>query len=230
MHRILAVLVLASATACQAQDLAPPVPAQPLQGSIDGGVYTSPTGAFKIEVLALPELGGITRDTNEVVTFRDNFGLQVTVGAFAQDATQRWELSTRGTKDYLIYFFSNFVLRDFKSFCPNATVQSAGYSNDFMDGSVFAFVLLPGGSMFADRDAFVSPSAPPPVAKRGNLVFMKNGFVFVISTELAERVIEGTRYNKTTQEEDQILRNRLLDITKKMQFPKAAAAKPTPGP
>jgi hypothetical protein len=220
MLRLLSVLLMAATAAAARAEEVPPS----LIGTIDAGVYTSPTGAFKMEVPVLPELGGVVRDTEEVVTFRDSFGLQVTVGAFAHDATQRWELSTRGTKDYLIYFFSNYVLRDFKSFCPSATLQSAGFSADFLEGALFTFVLLPGGSMFGDRQAFGAGGAPP-VAKRGNLVFIKNGYTFVISTELSERVTEGTHYTKTTIEEDQILRQRLLDLTKKMQF-----TKPVPKP
>ena len=179
MLRILSVLLLASAAlAGRAQEATLP----PLVGSVDAGVYASPTGAFKMEVPVLPELGGIVHDTNDVVTFRVSFGLQVTVGAFAHVATQRWELSTRGIKDYLIYFFSNYVLRDFKSFSPGATLQSAGFSADLVDGALFTYILLPGGSMFADRQA-LGPNGSAPVAKRGNLVFIRNGFTFVISTE-----------------------------------------------
>ena len=218
MLRFLSALLMAAAAASARAEEAPPS----LNGTIDAGVYTSPTGAFKMEVPVLPELGGIVRDTEDVVTFKDSVGLQVTVGAFAHDATQRWELSTRGTKDYLIYFFSNFVLRDFKSFCPTASLQSAGFSADFLDGALFTFVLLPGGSMFGDRQAAFGAGDAPPVAKRGNLVFIKNGYTFVISTELSEKVTEGARYTKTTLEEDQILRLRLLDLTKKMQFTKPA--------
>jgi hypothetical protein len=221
MLRILSALTLAAAAAtCQAQGLPPP-----LVGTVDAGVYTSPTGAFKIVVPVLPELGGIVHDTNDVVTFRDSFSVQVTIGAFSQDASQRWELSTRGTKDYLIYFFTNFVLRDFKSFCPAATLQSAGFSADFLDGALFAFVLLPGGSTFGDRQVFGSGGGPP-VAKRGNLIFIKNGFTYVISTELTERVTEGTSYKKTKEEEDDILRTRLVGLTKTMTFAKPAPTAP----
>ena len=56
------------------------------------------------------------------------------------------------------------------------------------------------------------------MAKRGNLLFVRNGHIFVISIELAERVIEGRSYNKTTAEEDEILRNRLTDIVSKITF------------
>jgi len=198
---------------------------QGLVGSVTGNVYASPTGAFTIEIPVLAELGGSVRDTDRVVTFRDAYGLQITIGAFPQDATQRWQLSTQSVKDYLVSFFTNYVLEDFRSFCPKAYLESAGFSADFMDGSLFTFVLLPGGSMFTDRETFVNPASPP-VAKRGNLIFVRNGFTFVISTELSERVTEGSRYSKSADEENQILRVRLLGITKKMQFPKPAPKQP----
>ncbi len=218
MSRFLPVIILAmAAVSGKSQEPA-------LSGAIESGVYSSPTNAFKIAVPVLPELGGRIRDTEHVVMFQDSFGVQISVGAFPQDATQRWELSTRGTKDYLIYFFGTFVMADFKHFCPGAHIESAGFSSDFLDGALFGYILLPGGSMFGEQLAF-APHDKPPVAKRGNLLFVRNGFVFVVSTELAERVTEGTTYNKTPDEEDKILRKRLVDIVAKMQFTKPAPAK-----
>ena len=195
-----------------------------LAGSIDGNIYTSPTGAFSMDIPVLPALGGVIHDTNNVVTFHDGFGLQLTVGAFAQDATLKWELSTRGTKDYLIYFFGSYVLSDFKRFCPQTKIESAGFSADLMDGTLFTYILMPGGSMFSDHIVFGQPTDPL-VAKRGNAIFVKNGFTFVISTELSERITEGSHYKKPVEEEDQILRTRLLGFIKKMQFPKPAPQK-----
>jgi hypothetical protein len=202
--------------------------AAPLVGSLDAGVYTSPTGAFKMEMPVRPELGGAIHDTDNAVIFRDNFGTLVTVAAFKQDASQRWELSTRGIRDYVIYFFRNFVLEDFKHFFPKAQLESAGFSADYMEGALFTYILLPGGSMFASQDPF-GTAGDPPVAKRGNLTFVRNGYTFVISTELSERVTEGTRYHKTTEEENQILRERLVGIVKKIQFAKPAQP-PAPAP
>jgi hypothetical protein len=220
MRRAIPILVLLAA--------ALPAPAQErptvLAGTLDSGIYSSPTGAFKMEVPVLAALGGVTRDTGNVVTFHDSYGLQISVGAFAQDATLKWELSTRGNKDYLIYFFGTYVLPDFKRFCSGTRIESAGYSVDLLDGTLFTYILLPGGSMFEDRPVF-GQSAEPPVAKRGNMVFVRNGFTFVISTELSERVTEGSRYSKTPAQEDQILRDRLVGIVKKMEFSKQPAAK-----
>jgi hypothetical protein len=216
MLRVLPLILLTVAVPAIAQE-----EASALVGSIDSGVYTSPTGAFKISIPVLPELGGVVHDTANVVTFHDSFGLQISVGAFEQDATLRWELSTRGTKDYLIYFLGTYIMPDFKRFCPDTHVESAGYSSDFLDGTLFVYILLPGGSMFDDRPAFGAPG-PTPVAKRGNAVFVRNGYTFVISTELSERITEGSHYNKTVEEEDQVLRDRLAGIVRKMQFTKPA--------
>jgi hypothetical protein len=199
--------------------------AQGLEGKIEGKSYVSPTGVFKVVIPVLPELGGDITDTPNVVTFQDDFNVHVSIAAFPQDATQRWELSTRGLKDYLIYFFSNFVLSDFKQNFEGAQIESAKYIPSLLDGSLLTYLLIPGGTMFADRVPRLSADRIP-VAKRGNLLFVRNGHIVVISIELAERVIEGRSYSKTTAEEDEILRNRLNDIVSKITFAKPPAAEP----
>lgn len=222
MSRILlAFALLTSALVLRAEE----GPAPALNGRVDGRTYLSPTGAFKIAIPVLPELGGEITDTPNVVTFQDAFNLHVSIASFPQDATQRWEMSTRGTKEYLIYFFTNFILDDFKHTFEGVQVESAKFVPGTMDGALVTYLLIPGGSMFMDRVAQLGASDRVPVAKRGNMLFVKNGYVFVISTELAERVIEGKAYKKTTADEDQLLRQRLDDIVAKMQFLKTATSK-----
>ena len=201
--------------------------AQGLEGRIEGKAYLSPTGVFRVVIPVLPELGREVTDTPNVVTFQDDFNVHVSIAAFPQDATQRWELSTRGVKDYLIYFFSNFVLADFRQSFEGAQIESAKFLPGQLDGSLLTYLLVPGGTMFADRVPRLTADRLP-VAKRGNLLFVRNGHIIVISIELAERVIEGRSYAKTTAEEDEILRNRLNDIVGKITFakpPSAEAAK-----
>lgn len=209
-------LTLASALVVQAQGLA---------GKIEGKSYVSPTGIFKVVIPVLPELGGEITDTPNVVTFQDDFNVHVSIAAFPQDATQRWELSTRGVKDYLIYFFSNFVLADFRQSFEGAQIESAKFIPGLQDGALLTYLLVPGGTMFADRVPRLTADRLP-VAKRGNLLFVRNGHIIVVSTELAERVIEGRSYAKTTEQEDEILRNRLNDIVSKITFAKPPAAEP----
>jgi len=223
MPRFTLFLALAAASLIRAEE-----PARSLNGQIEGRTYISPTGTFKVTIPVLTELGGTVADTANVVTFQDDFNTHVSIAAFPQDATQRWELSTRGLKDYLVYFFSNFVLADFKQAFDGVQIESAKYVPGMLDGSLITSVLLPGGSMFADKVPKFSDDGKPPVAKRGNLLFMKNGHIFVISIELAERVIEGRAYKKTTAEEDNVLRQRLADVVDKIQFARPAAAAPSP--
>jgi len=218
MSRFTAALILS--LAC----LGSLAPAQDLAGRIEGKSYVSPTGQFRVQIPVLPELGGDVTDTPNVVTFQDDFNVYVSIAAFQQDATQRWENSTRGTKDYLIYFFSNFVLADFKQNFNGVQIESAKFVPGTMDGSLLAYLLVPGGTMFPER---VQPLGGDtvPVAKRGNLLFVRNSFVYVISIELAERVIEGKAYGKTTEEQDEILRKRLVEMIDKITFTAPAAAK-----
>lgn len=194
----------------------------PLVGRVDGRTYISPTAAFKVSIPVLPELGGSITDTENVVTFQDDFNVHISIAAFPQDATQRWEMSTRGLKDYLVYFFSNYVLGDFRQTFPDASIESAKFVPSALDGSLITYILLPGGSMFMDKIPMIA-GGPIPVAKRGNQLFVKNGHIFVISVELTERVLERTTYKKTSAEEDEILRQRLNEVIVRLQFPKPAA-------
>jgi hypothetical protein len=204
-----------------------PVFAQPeeegpgLVGRIEGKTYLSPSGAFRITIPVLPELGGTIRDSENVVTFQDDFNTHISIASFPQDLTQRWELSSRGAKDYLQYFFTSFVLMDLRESFAGVEVESTKFIPTMMEGSLLASTLIPGGTMFPDKMLVIGDKLP--VAKRGNLLFVKNGFIFVISTELADRIIQGRSYKKTPAEEDEVLRQRLNDVIGRMQFPKPAA-------
>lgn len=216
MRRFLPVLLALGAAPLLAQ----PVPGTPppLNGRIEGHTYVSPVGTFRMSIPVLPELGGTVNDTPNVVTFQDAFNVHVSIGCFQMDATQRWELSTRGLKDYLPFFFENFVIADFRQVFPDTQIESDSFSPDLMDGAYMAFTLMPGGSMFGDKHTVLGSDDTPPVAKRGNLVFLHGDYIFIISTELAERVIERSTYKKTPAEEDEILRRRLADIVKRIEF------------
>jgi hypothetical protein len=209
-----AILLLLGAASRAQTDDAPPA----LHGKIEGHTYISASGTFRMAIPVLLELGGSVLDTENVVTFGDDFKTHVSVAVFAQDATQRWENETRGRRDYLIYFFSNYLMPDFQQHTPGAKIESARFLPGVQDGALIVYTLLPGGSMFADRVSLTGEPDPSLVAKRGNLLFVKNDHVFVISTELAERVLEHSTYHKTTAEEDELLRTRLMDLLGSIEF------------
>ncbi len=187
-----------------------------------GGRYRPQSGVYSVAIPVLPELGGRVEETEYVVTFRDAFTLHASIACFPMDATQRWENETRGRRDYLVWFFTTFVQGDFQQRFPGATVESAKYMAAVQDGAVLTYMLLPGGTMFGDRLAMAS-GEPPPVAKRGNLLFVRGGHIYVLSIELAEKVLERSTFKKTVAEEDEMLEARLADLLAKMEF---APAKP----
>jgi hypothetical protein len=207
--RFFSVFLLLFGSALRAQTYDPP---SPLHGKIEGSTYVAPADVFRLPIPVLPELGGTVYDTENAVTFGDHFKTHVSVAAFSQDATQRWENETRGRRDYLVYFFSNYVMPDFQQRSPGAKIESARFLPGIEEGALIVYTLLPGGSMFADRISLAGDPDPSLVAKRGNLLFVKNEHVFIISTELAERVLEHATYHKSTAEEDELLRTRLLDL------------------
>lgn len=196
-------------------------------GRVEGDTYISPTGEFKIPVPILPELGGTINDTENVVTFSDSFNTHISIACFPMDAEQKWEFDTRGTRDYLLYFFTTFVMAEFQSRFPTASIESARFLPGLMEGTVIAYALLPGGSYFEAKNSLLN-TAPdnPAVAKRGTLLFVRSKHVYVISTELAERVTQRSTYNRTVDQENQLLSERLTTLVNRLAFTGGKARSP----
>lgn len=189
-----------------------------LIGYVDDRTYVAPGGIYRVKVPVIPELGGTISDTANVVVFRDDYNVHVSIGAFPLDATQRWELATRGPKSYLPAYFAAFVMPDFERMYPGTHIESGVFQPNRLGGAVLCFTLMPGGSMFETQLPTIAVGATPPIAKRGNLIFVQHGIVYVISIELTERVLEGGTYHKTAEEENSILRARLDAVVAGMEF------------
>ncbi|MBL9214549.1 MAG: hypothetical protein JNG83_03640 [Opitutaceae bacterium] len=205
-----------------------PAPAQDavLVGRMDNGTYLSPTGEFRIAAPVLPELGGRITDTENVVTFSDDFDTHISIACFPQDALQKWELETRGLRDYLLYFFTDLVLADFQRRFPGSSIESARFLPELLDGALIAYALLPGGSVFEEKNRVLNgPPENPVTAKRGTLVFVRHGYVYAISTELAERATQRRTYQQTTEAENATLANRLTALAGRLVF---TGGKPKP--
>ena len=190
-----------------------------MAGKLEGSLYISPTGEFKVPSPVLPELGGTIADTDNVVTFSDSYNTHISVACFELDAAQKWELDTRGLRDYLLYFFNNFVLADFKARFPKSSIESARFMPELMSGTMITFALMPGGSYFEAKNRVGEDSAEAPVvAKRGTLLFVRNWHIYVISTELAERATQRSTYSKTVEQENQLLTERLITLLGRFVF------------
>ncbi len=192
---------------------------QPLVGRVDGETYVSATREFSVPVPVLRELGGTISDTENVVTFTDSFSTHISIGCFPQDALQRWELETRGLRDYLLYFFTEFVLADFSKRFPGSKIESARFVPELMDGALITYALLPGGSYFEPKPAIPVPPEKRVTAKRGTLLFVRNRQVYVLSTELAERATKRDTYATTPEKENAQLTTRLTELAGRLIFP-----------
>jgi hypothetical protein len=197
---------------------------QQTYGRVEHGVYISPTGLYRVKVPVLSGLGGTISDTPNVATFDDDYSIHTSIAAFPLSSELKSDCEARGAQDFLIHFFDTIVMPDFISSFPGSTREAkVVFMPHTMDGAVLLFSLHPGGSNFELRSS-ISRRIKPVVAKRGNLCFIKYGHIVVISTELAERALERSTYSKTSDEEDAILRQRLLDLVAKMEFTQPAPA------
>jgi hypothetical protein len=202
------------------------VPADGLYGKLKKDTYVAPGGTYSVRVPVLPELGGEITDTEDVVTFDDSVGTHISVANFRLDMSQQWDLTEKGLRDYLGNFYVNYVLKDFQARFPGSAAEATLFTPELMNGSLLGFALLPGGSAFAGHSAVagVTPDSPP-VAKRGNLLFVRDDRIFIISIELAERVTQRKFFNKTAEEENAILRERLIQFVGRLHFPAPKPAK-----
>jgi hypothetical protein len=190
-----------------------------LTGKMEGSLYLSPTGEFRIPAPVLPELGGVINDTENVVTFNDSYNVHISIACFPQDASQKWELDTRGRREYLLYFFTTFVLADFQRRYPGSQIESARFVPELMDGALIAYALLPGGSFFEGKNSVLgNPGVDPVTAKRGTLLFVRHGHVYVLSTELAERATQRSTYQQPVEKEDALLSERLTVLAGRLIF------------
>ena len=96
-----------------------------------------------------------------------------------------------------------------------------------MDGALIAYALLPGGSLFSGKNSVMGTVPVDPVtAKRGTLLFVRHGHVYVVSTELAERATQRSTYQQSVEKEDAILAERLTALAGRFIFPPAKPRSP----
>lgn len=196
------------------------LPSPVLFGALKNDTYVAPGGIYTVKVPVLPELGGEITDTENVVTFNDSVSTHISVASFPLDMSQRWDLGEKGRRDYLSGFYLAYVLADFQRRFPGSTAETTLFVPDLLEGAVIGFALLPGGSTFNHQLTLPgAPAEPAPVAKRGNLLFARGDRIYIVSIELAERVTQRKFFRKTPEEENEILRDRLIHFTGRIRFP-----------
>ncbi len=204
---------------------AAPAAVPKLLGRIEGDRYIAPGEAYSVPVPVLHGDNATIMDNGEIVVFKDKVATLLTIAAFPMPPVARWEFETTPPKDYLIAFFRDNILRDYVREFPGSTIESARFLPDIFGGAMVAFTLLPGGSVFPPATPH-APTAPALVAKRGHFVFVREGRIFVLAVELAERITRTTDTALTTAEEDQVLFDRLITVLAALRFGQDAVAAP----
>ena len=199
-----------------------PAAAPKLLGRIDGDRYIAPGEVYSVPVPVLHGDNATIMDNGEIVVFKDKVATLLTIAAFPMPPVARWEHETTPPKDYLIAFFRDNILRDYVREFPGSTIESARFLPEVLGGALVAFTLLPGGSVFTPPTPR-APSAPALVAKRGHFVFVRDGRVFVLAVELAERITRPEAPALGTAAEDQVLFDRLVTVLTAMRIGRDAS-------
>lgn len=196
---------------------APAAATRALRGGIEAGRYHAPDNVFSVSVPVLHGEKTSITDNGEIVVFKDKVATLLTIAAFPMPPFAQWEHDTTPPRDYLIGFFRDNILRDYDREFPGSAIESARFIPSFQGGALVAFTLSPGGSAFEAKEPR-PPTSAAPVAKRGHFVFVRDSHIFVVATELAERVTLGAAYNLGTIEEDRILFDRLITVLAATRF------------
>jgi hypothetical protein len=217
-------LVLALTAPLHAQEEIPGV-----LGVIDeaANTYTAPGGHFRISIPVLPELGGAIEDSLIVSDFRDDYGTHILVAHLPLTDAMRAELQKKDRKDFFTWFYGQQILPEYETAYPGAKIESARYFKSIGDGCLYVAINIPSGSAFRGL-IFLKEGETEPAAKRGSFLFLRNDRIFIVTTELYERVLKRDTFRKTPEEEDAILSDRLRAIVDKMSFPNPAAKPSAP--
>ncbi len=188
-----------------------------LYGSIADNRYEAPSGEYSLKLPAQIGLAGEVVDTPEVVTLQDHVRLHASVACFGLDIGLKRRDETLGRRDFLVGFFREHVQPQFSQRFAGAKIESARFTPELLHGALFVFNLLPGGSMFGER-VVTLPDGSPPVAKRGNLLFLHNNHIYVLSIELAEKVLDPAGFELDEEAQNRVLQERLLELVGRMDF------------
>ncbi len=194
-----------------------PAPEHKLHGRIEAERYFAPGDLYSVPLPVFHGTDSAVMDTAEIVVFKDKVSTLLTIAAFKMPAYEKWRFEGMEPKEYLYEFFRDNILRDYRHEFPESSIESARYLPEVFAGAMVAFTRMPGGSAFASPPP-ANPLAPAPVAKRGHLVFIRNGYIYVVAIELAERVTQPATYKLTTQEEDRLLFGRLATVLEALRF------------
>jgi len=186
---------------------------------VPSNIYYSPSGLFSMPIPVLAELGGNISDSKNYVIFSDPISTHITVGIIEMDASARFERSTLTTAEFLRGTFEKLVLPQFLTTAPATRTDSVLLLPKVESGTLYVGSLHPGTSQFMGRTGLLGDNYDhAPTARRGTLLFVKGNYFVIISSELAEKATERSAFKLTADQENELIRERLLAILHRIRF------------
>lgn len=187
--------------------------------AVPANIYYSPSGLFSMPIPVLPELGGNISDSKNYVIFSDPISTHITVGVIEMDASARFERSTMTTAEFLRGTFEKMVLPQFLTTSPATRTDTVLLLPKIEAGTLYVGSIHPGTSQFIGRTSLLGDNYDKaPTARRGTLLFAKGDYFVIISSELAEKATERSAFKLTPEQENELIRERLLAILHRIRF------------
>lgn len=189
----------------------------PLSGTIKKNIYTPASGKYSVPVPVEKYLNGRTSDDVYWVMFIDDFYRMYQIELIPMPEEEKLKAEETDGTEYLEGVLSRMylpttVLRD----CPDSTVTYLNWHSDLNDGTLYAEVAMPEGSL-----GLVSKNGGPAKrvdAERGLLLFMENGDLCVVSS-MSPQI---RKHGESTEERIKRLRPNLekntVDFMKTIEF------------
>ena len=181
----------------------------------DESLYVSPVGNFTVAIPVDPESGGRMQDEPGTVGFSDDFGKLFRIDYFQQIDPQAEDqkIAEFGAETYLKSLLDSYVSQAILEPLSGSSILSESYLEDLQDGAYFMVVDMPKGATIS-----VSKNGAPSErldAYRGIIVFIQNGFSYVIS---CQRVIMEDEAPNGIEEEAADLQEQLENFIDTMEF------------
>ncbi|MBD2353161.1 hypothetical protein H6G41_00740 [Tolypothrix sp. FACHB-123] len=177
-------------------------------------VYASPLGNFSVPIPVNAEQGGKIQSQEGVVGFSDDFGTLVRIDYYPIPPEHEEEIESLGQEEYLqSILVDRYVPQAIIANVPNAEVKYGEYLENTLAGAYYVMVDMPQGSTISKQE--YNGNAKRLDAYRGLLTFINTDYLYIVSNQ---RSFFNGETPATLEQEAEILKNKILDFVKSIQF------------
>ena len=177
-------------------------------------VYESPLGNFTVPIPVTSEQGGRIQSQEGVVGFSDDFGTLLRIDYYPIPPEHEEEIESLGQEEYLqSILVERYVPQAILTNLPSADVKYREYLENTLNGAYYVLVDMPQGSTISKQEN--NGNAKRLDAYRGLLTFIHTDFLYIVSNQ---RSFFNGEKPAAVEEEAKILKEKILDFVKSIQF------------